>query len=112
MEEDVQKWIQTLATPVGLPAILLFAVWRIARWLRPRADQVIDGHLSLLISAKTCQEENTKCLQSMEKQAVEQTASLKEQTISLKSIQAISGEQSTILKSLSHHLSMGNNRQS
>ena len=104
MEEDVQKWIQTLATPVGLPAIMLFFLWRVARWLRPRADQVIDGHLSLLMSAKTCQEKNTECLESMERQACEQT-------VSLKSIQSIAGEQSTILKSLSHHLSMGNNRQ-
>ncbi len=100
MEEDVQKWIQTLATPVGLPAVLLFAVWRVAKWLRPRADQVIDGHLTLLASAKDCQEKNTECLQSMERQACEQT-------VSLQKIEQIAGEQSTILKSLSHSLSMG-----
>ncbi len=39
-------WIERLGVPLALLVVLTFAMFRLAKWARPKADSLIDGMLS------------------------------------------------------------------
>lgn len=44
MTADVIEIFKSLGIPVGVMLLMLFAGWRAAKWLAPRADKIIESH--------------------------------------------------------------------
>ena len=40
--------IDRFGIPVAVLFALVYAIWRVARWLAPRADKALDGHMEFL----------------------------------------------------------------
>lgn len=91
---ELLKWVEALATPVGLPAILLFAIWRFSKWILPKLDEMFHRHMRFVDSVQNCMEK--------------QTENSERQTAAIRSIEANVGEQSAVLKSIKQHLAIQN----
>lgn len=44
--EGWSKWVDRTGVAIGVLAVTGFVLWRLATWLRPKADRVIDGVLA------------------------------------------------------------------
>lgn len=90
MVDEIKPWIELLGTPFGIVGVMLLALWRVARWLRPKADELFRRHIAFVDAAQKCNEDNSACI--------------KEVRDSQKSIEKSIGEQSSVLKSITHAL--------
>lgn len=48
MEEIALSLVDRFGVPVAVLCALGYAIWRVARWLAPRADKALDGHMEFL----------------------------------------------------------------
>lgn len=94
---DAEKWLQILGTPLGLSVVLLFTIWKMSRWLRPKADALFERHVRFIDSAQKCNEENTACIKDVRdsQKAIEK---------SQKQLEAIATEQSAVLRGMGEML--------
>lgn len=91
--EDIKPWIELFGTPAGITAVLGFALWRLGKWLQPKADRIFNRHIEFIDSVQKCNEENTEVVKEMRnsQKAIER---------SQKTIEANIGEQSQVFKSM------------
>lgn len=94
---DAEQWLRILGTPFGLSAVFLFAVWRMAKWLRPKADAIFERHMAFIDAAQKCNQENTECIKEVRdsQKAIER---------SQKNLQQIAGEQSAVIRGMGEAL--------
>ena len=63
-----------VASKLGVPVAVMVAMGlfflSVARWFRPRVDQIIDSHLSLISNLKENSDKNTKNLNDLAERAV------------------------------------------
>ena len=59
MKMDPVDIASRLGVPVAILALIFLFLVRTAKWFRPRADQLIDSHLSLLENMKRNGDTNT-----------------------------------------------------
>ena len=58
-----------VAGKLGVPVAIMFAMgtffWTVAKWLKPRADQLIDSHLSFVATVQRTSEENSETIKAL-----------------------------------------------
>ena len=63
-----------IASKFGVPVAVMVAMgaffWTIVRWLKPRADKVIDAHLEFVASIKKNSDENSALLNTLLEKSV------------------------------------------
>lgn len=96
---ELEQWVRVLGTPFGLSAVFLFAVWRMAKWLRPKADAIFERHIRFIDAAQACNEKNTECIKEVRdsQQAIERSQKRTEQIASEQSA-AIKGMGETLVR--------------
>lgn len=100
--DDIKPWVELFGTPTGIAAVLAFSVWRMSKWVTPKADKIFDRHIQFIDSVQKCNEDNTEVVKEMRnaQKSIER---------SQKNIEANIGEQSQVFKSMTEAMqSMAN----
>jgi hypothetical protein len=60
--DQVQQFVSVVGVPAAILALLFFFLWRIGRWLGPRADRIIQNHVDFLTHSEDNQTKQTATL--------------------------------------------------
>ena len=61
---NLMELVSLVGVPAAILALVFFFVWRLGRWIGPRADQVIRNHVEFLRHSEENQKQQTATLSS------------------------------------------------
>lgn len=67
---DFIQLVNLFGVPVAVMAVMGYFFWSVAKWFKPRADQIIDAHLGLIDAIKENNSENSQRLRELAEKAV------------------------------------------
>lgn len=67
---------QSFGIPVAMLAVLIFFLWRVLVWLKPRVDAMIDSHIKLVENTSEAVKNTADTLVKMSENNIKDTKSL------------------------------------